>query len=245
MSDFFRNLASRIGAHESPVQPRIAGRYEQPPSNEQFIEVVEEIERSENDASMIMAPLRWPVSAPQSRTSSEDRTEQGGPGNAHQAPDVLPQPLTANRLVADPSKPSVSDERLHNQDSRQAIYLEDQRHAPREEPSAAREPSARGQAAPRAQSPAKAQRTELPPSLVATPVPPTAPAAPTRERVGTPRSQQSARGVLPTETIVHVSIGRIELRAPQPTTPPKRDQPPSPVSTLADYLKQHAARSRP
>jgi hypothetical protein len=245
MSDFFRNLASRIGAHESPVRPRIAGRYELPASNEQFIEVVEEIERSENDASMIGAPLRWPVSAPQSRTSSEDRTEQGGTGSAHQAPDVLPEPITANPLVADPSKPSVSDERPHDQDSRQPIYPEDHRHAPREERSAAPEPSAPGQAAPRAELPAKTQRTELPPSLVATPVPPTAPAAPTRERVGTPRSRQSAREASPTETIVHVSIGRIELRAPQPTAPPKRDQPPSPVSTLAEYLNQHAARSRP
>jgi hypothetical protein len=245
MSDFFRNLASRIGAHESPVRPRIAGRYEQPTSNEQFIEVVEEIERSENDASMIMAPLRWPVSVPQSRTRSEDRTEQGGPDNAHQAPDLSPAPITASPLVADQLKPPVSSERPHDQDSRQPIYPEDRRHAPREERSAAQQPSGRERTASPTVSPAKTQRTELPPSPVAKPVPPTAPAAPTRERVGTPRSRQSAREVSPTETIVHVSIGRIELRAPQPTTPPKRDQPPSPVSTLAEYLKQHAARSRP
>jgi hypothetical protein len=98
-------------------------------------------------------------------------------------------------------------------------------------------------------------------------VPPVAPRETVRTVVGTPvpsqplpapspmpreiRTARAPRGPAmerevkpPAETIVHFSIGRIELRAPPAAPPRKREQTVSPVTPLADYLQQHAARAR-
>ncbi len=49
----------------------------------------------------------------------------------------------------------------------------------------------------------------------------------------------------PSETVVHVSIGRIDVRASQPPAPERRPARPSgPRLSLADYLKRREERRR-
>jgi hypothetical protein len=84
--------------------------------------------------------------------------------------------------------------------------------------------------------------------------PPAAPASPLAVPPSLPREigTTPARRVLaveraeppPTETIVHVSIGRIELRAPPTPPATKRARAAPAVTTLAEYLQQRAARTR-
>jgi len=57
------------------------------------------------------------------------------------------------------------------------------------------------------------------------------------------RAERRSAVLLPEETTVHVSIGRIEVRAAQPSPESKRRSPPrSPVMSLEDYLQSRRGR---
>jgi hypothetical protein len=73
----------------------------------------------------------------------------------------------------------------------------------------------------------------------------TARPAPDKPAQPAPRTgaERRAATLLPEETTVHVSIGRIEVRAAQPSPESKRREPPrSPVMSLEDYLQSRRGR---
>jgi hypothetical protein len=61
-----------------------------------------------------------------------------------------------------------------------------------------------------------------------------------------PSLEERAAESEPSETVVHVSIGRIEVRAAQPPAAPEQRpaRPSGPRLTLADYLKRREERRR-
>ena len=72
------------------------------------------------------------------------------------------------------------------------------------------------------------------------PAPPPMPRA--LRTVRAPQIQREAPP--PVETTIHVSIGRIEVRAPPPAAARPREPAASPVMTLADYLQKRTGRVR-
>jgi hypothetical protein len=244
MSDFFRNLASRVSAKESAVRPRIAGRYELPEPGEQLVEVVEEIDPAENEAPSLAAPLPWPVTPQEIRTGQrlEPDTQQqnGEPRDA-----ALTRPTTSRPPDAGQSRPALTIEGAHGKISTQPAQLELGRDPPREEASKSEESPTREPTASSSPPVSTTSVRSTLSSLVFKTAMASPRAGPARERPANRFPAQSVLGQAATETVVQVSIGRVELRAPPAAIPPKRDQPTSPVSTLAEYLKQHATRSRP
>jgi hypothetical protein len=60
--------------------------------------------------------------------------------------------------------------------------------------------------------------------------------APSRQPLSIPAAQQS-----PSTPTIHVTIGRIEIRATPPSAPPQRPRAAAPVMGLDEYLRQRNA----
>jgi hypothetical protein len=246
MSDIFHNLALRAGGGESAVRPRLAGRFEQSEQTGQLVEVNEEIESAHEETSSAAAQFitdsenrydpRVQEDAPQKAGAIETKpavTESrlaDQPGSTPLRPSVREEPVTDGRTPATAFAP-FKNPRL----------IADQAPPPRDESSLPKEPPVPDQASSATASKTTQDRLARPP-VVATPVQ----AAPHAwERAAVTRAMPIVREVLtPGETVVHVSIGRIELRAPPAAPPRKREETVSPVTPLAEYLRQHALRSR-
>ena len=245
MSDFFRNLASRASGSEDAVRPRGAGRFEQS-ETQQFVEVSEEIERTEVGAAQATTRTLWPPPPPQFTPKIGEPPEPIAGDDATQIRVGSERGSMTERVpVMDRLSPPKPDDRLRDEIAVQPVR--------EQAPPSPGEPTTGSQQRP-AYEPllAIAERTapaaNVFPSVIATPATALR-AVPLHEPVAAPRRpisqahERSAAG----ETVVHVNIGRIELKASPAAPPPRaREKTPSPVRTLAEYLQQHAAeRSRP
>ncbi len=253
MSDFFANLAARAVETSATIRPRLATRFEPVAPPEPFTEVVIETAGAETGAPTPIASVAEKAPSP---VESEPASVPVAPPS--DATGAIPVGSVASPIVAAPSAAAPPQPW-----ARDAPSAPEPSAAPRDDraatPSAAtlRRPSARDvpsasepSVAPRddhAATPPVPKRTHhaAPPASPAFPlaVPPTLP-----REIGTtlaPRVAAVERPEPPpVETIVHVNIGRIELRAPPPPAAAKRERAVPAVTTLAEYLQQRAARTR-
>lgn len=253
MSDFFANLAARAVEGSATIRPRLATRFEPAAAPQPFTEVIVETAAAENATPTPMAPVvaKAPAamaSPPASEPSASDAVALSPQGTAaarvasvaqteppagrsallaSSQPDEDKPATVAAAIVAAPSAVPLPDPSDH-----------DPVHAP--EPSAAPQRDRRA-AQPIIERSQRAVAPATPPSPLS--LPPSLP----REIATTPVPRVAAveqPELPPAETIVHVSIGRIELRAPPTPAATKRERAVPAVTTLAEYLQQRAARTR-
>ncbi len=261
MSNFFLNIAARAVDNENAVRPRVAARFESSEPVAELAEINEEI-GSRADATQIVrdSPQRRRGSGSSGFNAVVESRGQTALALSS-TPSASPQPidpdavdaLAANTPVqAGPEvnqvgggeapsavSPAISHH-VHNTDD---VELPQQDKATVVAPDApVQERIVVARLSAQATQPAAAARAIAP---IAT--------APASRRPATekpPRETSIARntrempapaGALPSaETVVHVTIGRVELRVPSTAAPRKREQPPQ-TGTLAEYLQKHAA----
>lgn len=225
MSDFFASLAARAVEGSASIRPRLATRFEPVAPLEPFAEVVVETIGAETGTPTPIASVAEKPAAAMSSPAEAATARALAPPS--EATGGLPVGSVASSIVAVPaatvlSPPAANDGPPAPEPS---PPLRDDRAATQ-----AIAPRTYRAAAPGTAAFPLAQAPSLPREIATTPAPRVAAAA----RPEPP----------PVETIVHVSIGRIELRASPtpPATKPKRAVPA--VTTLAEYLQQRAARTR-
>lgn len=227
MSDFFANLAARAVEASATIRPRLATRFEPVAPLEPFTEIVIETTGAETGAPTPIASVaeKTPTATP-SRAESEPASVPIAPPSG--ATGAILVGSVAAPIVAAPSAGTVPQPSAHDVPSAPEPPV-----APRDDP-AATQPIV--------------QRMDRAAAPATPPFPLTVPPSPPHE-IGTTLAPRVAAGERreppPVETIVHVNIGRIELRAP-PLAPPatKRERAVPAVTTLAEYLQQRAARTR-
>jgi hypothetical protein len=253
VSDFFANLAARAVEASATIRPRVATRFEPLAPPESFTEVVIETAGAETGA---LTPIASVAEKARSPAESEPAFVPVAPPS--EAASAIPVGSVASPIVAPPSAATLPQPSTRDVPSapEPSVGLRHDRAAP---PSAATllQPSARD--VPSVPEPSVApppdDRAAIEPVLLRThhASPPTTPAFPLvvppslPREIGTtlaPRLAAVERPEPPrVETIVHVNIGRIELRAPPPPAT-KRERAVPAVTTLAEYLQQRAARTR-
>jgi hypothetical protein len=262
VSDFFTDLAARARDAEVAVRPRTATRFEPVAETPRLTEVATETEsvvvQASSEASELPATTERTEPADQARREALHRAPaQSTPQPAAEPAARLERPLTPDRsapqILLRPPLPAVAGapdaERIG--DATPPLVLP--------EPAAPAPVGIRGAmnaetalsrtVAPSRPEPAAPHETVR--SIVATPVPtqPLPVPVPFQREVRAARASRlppaEREAQPPAETVVHVSIGRIELRAPPAAPSRKREQAVSPVMTLADYLRNRAGRARP
>jgi hypothetical protein len=266
MSDFFRNLASRAVPDESGVRPRVAGRFEPSEPVAELAEINEEI-ASLADAAPVSADSRQRHQTSGMsgfETVAQPRRQAPPPPSA--AASESPSPINPDVLDALQSNPPIpARSELTPADGGEAptamlpampLRMRD----PDDEASPQQEERAIDKGEPPVQrptvvSPAGAQAAPIGPAAAEPANAPMATAARHRPASGKlapetvvarkPREMPTPADALPPpETVVHVTIGRVELRAPTAAAPRKRERAATQVTTLAEYLQKHAARNR-
>lgn len=226
MSDFFASLAARAVEGSASIRPRLATRFEPVAPLEPFAEVVVETIGAEAGTPTPIASVAEKAAAAMS-SPAEAATARALVAPPSEAAGGLPVGSVASSIVAAPSATVLSPPAANDGPPapEPSPPLRDDRAAM--QPIAPRTSRA---AAPGTAAFPLAQAPSLPREIATTPAPRVAAA----ERLEPP----------PVETIVHVNIGRIELRASPtpPATKPKRAVPA--VTTLAEYLQQRSARTR-
>jgi hypothetical protein len=253
VSDFFANLAARAVEGSATIRPRLATRFEPVASPEPLTEIIVETTAAETATPTPMAPVveKAPAAMP-SPPASETRASDA----VALSPQVTGATSVASVALTEPPA------------SRSALLKAPQ--PDDDKPTTAAVPiGAAPSAVPPPQPPAgHAAHAPEPPAaphgdraaarpiiertqraaVAATPPFPLALSPSLPREIGTtpaPRVAAVERPELPAaETIVHVSIGRIELRAPPTPPATKRERATPAVTTLAVYLQQRAARTR-
>jgi hypothetical protein len=251
VSDFFANLAARAVEGSATIRPRLAMRFEPVAPPEPVSEVIVETTGPETGSATPMAPVvekapavpTPPESPPTASVAVAPRAQ--GMASPPAAPIALTEPPPGRSAVLKSPQP---DEDVAATVSATIVSA----------PSAAAlpEPAPRDAApAPELPSTLDGDRVAGPPitektSRTAAPATPPFPVTLSSPSLRHEVSTVPAPGVVPVkrpeqspvETIVHVSIGRIELRAP-PTLPATRRERAVPaVTTLAEYLQQRARK---
>lgn len=268
MSDFFANLAARAQTSETAIRPRLTGRFEPVAPTAQLADVTVE---TEADGAVIAplpnaqpslttkpAPTTDRQAAPDTLTTAPDKPPApiGNPTMRPQSAAVADPPpyrpalpptretiVTADHPVPAPSDVAIPP-RTHVSHPAASESL------PR-----ATEKNVVAPQIVHAAAPATIAAQSAPPqtatlSIPAEPVAPNLlpprtnllPDVPTRRRERDKAPDRPPISSAEPETVVHVSIGRIELRVP---TPParNREKPSSPVTPLSEYLRQRAAKA--
>jgi hypothetical protein len=266
MSDFFLNLATRVRGNENAIRPRVAGRFEPTEPMAKLAEASEEIVRGV-DETRAAAPPRQ--SSPQSAMSGHEVTIEGEPvpqAIALPASSEPHRPVAPGRVDAPRPDPTMRHEFPPDMREKTStvdlptISLRTPANNRAEWPQQSETPPAKREAhipGRTVTSPSKAQTavSELPSAgsapnapIVAAPADhPAGIMTPQREPFVAQRSgkmPRSPEALPPQETVVHVTIGRVELRAPAAAPPRKPEQAASQAGTLAEYLQKHAARTR-
>lgn len=267
MTGFFLNLASRAVGDENAVRPRVAGRFEPAEPAAELAEISEEIARGAD--TMPIAP----DSRQRRRETGTDGLNPAAEPRVPSTPSLSSPPSGASQpinpdaddaqqsspviLTGPESKPADRDDpqstvwptaslQAPNADAAELPQWKETRLV--EDDATAHKQLVDSRPAPpvaipgsTAASPANA------PVVNATVGPHPATGMLARETfvARKPRGMPGPANALPPpETIVHVTIGRVELRAPAAAAPRKREQAVSQAGTLAEYLQKHAARRR-
>lgn len=267
MINFFLNLASRAVDNENAVRPRVTGRFEPSEPAAELAEINEEIvigtgatliardsrqQRWDSRMSGLEAAEEPGVQAAPPRFSPPSESAKPINAGAVEVPQSIP-PVRA-RPEINPAGGKESQTALLRSMSPDVHDTDVEELPPQGETTAAKR-----------DSPAHKQAVVSPPAQIAITRPAAAGSAtapnvtaaashrpvigkPARETIVARKPREMPRpadAVPPPETVVHVTIGRVELRAPATAAPRKREQAPSQVGTLAEYLQKHAARTRP
>ena len=253
MRGFFESVAARTRGEAPAVRPRLPSRFEKagPEPQEFNLETIAESP----------AP-REPV-APRGAEPSHPPRPTIARGDSSPPPAAISPQAPRLDAPAPPSSMAVSQAEPARAEARPQVPA-----VPQAERLAARPLEATGVAPPapplRIDAPSSvvdpiagsdAPKPEARPTTTAklfTPAPTEAPLAlatarpaPDKPAQPAPRTgaERRAATLLPEETTVHVSIGRIEVRAAQPSPESKRREPPrSPVMSLEDYLQSRRGR---
>jgi hypothetical protein len=253
VSGFFESVAARTRGEAPAVRPRLPSRFEKagPEPQEFNLETIAEFPAPREP----VAPREAEPSHPPSPTIARGDSSPPPAAISPQAP-RLDAPAPPSSMAVSQAEPARAEARPQAPAVPQAERL------------AARPLEATGVAPPApplridAPSPivdpiagSDAPKPEARPTTTAklfTPAPTEAPLAlatarpaPDKPAQPAPRTgaERRAATLLPEETTVHVSIGRIEVRAAQPSPESKRREPPrSPVMSLEDYLQSRRGR---
>ena len=263
MSDFLTNLAARSTGSAETIRPRVPALFEpsgvrNPLPVDSEIAPIEPGKAGEPDVRPEGRPPAMPQPAaamPAARTEAANhQSVPAGALSASPAPhttsqnpstaaltttpkwgaplpaELPPAPLISPKPLLPPPAPKPSPAlalpRMSPSGDRQPTV-------PRREASAGKEPPAR---------PAAWREEPSPPVAVQ----PVRPASTIVEPRVTPRIETPSQAAAPShakspETVIHVTIGRIEVRA-TPETPPARKVPAAPVTGLDEYLRSRAKR---
>lgn len=266
MTDFFLNLASRVANHENAIRPRVAGRFESSEPAAVLAEINEEIavgadatptapdarQRRRESGMSGLKPAADPgvqVTPPRSSPPSESAppVKFGAVDIPQSSPPVQARPEVCPADGAE-SRNAVPATilRVHDSDGEELAQQDEATLAKAEAPVQRRTVVSLPAAEVAMTGSAAAKPANVPIAIPAAshrptirkPSPDTFFARKPREMPG------PAAAAPPPETVVHVTIGRVELRAPATAAPRKREQAPSQAGTLAEYLQKHAARTR-
>lgn len=259
MTDFFLNLASRAVDNENAIRPRVSGRFEPSEPVAEFAEVNEEI-GSGAGATVIVpdSPQR-----PRESKAAAEPSAQATPGRSSPPtesapinPDAADAPQSNAPVQARPEvNPAGGEEsqtdispamsrHLHDADEEELLQQDDETTVVKHDTHVqertvvarpiAQTPTARPAAAGRANAAIATAAASRRPAI----------GKPARETLAArnPRDMpRPADAASPPETVVHVTIGRVELRAPPAAAPPRKREQASQTGTLAEYLQKHAA----
>jgi hypothetical protein len=253
VSDFLARLAARAIGGEATLAPRLPSLFEPAPHaptlptvDDGAAATARHATAPADDASPAAEPLRPPRALPPMQDDALRQTPVAQPATRLPPPAAAPvsdraMPVTAH--AAPPATPTP------------ALPAVARHAAPRPAPAHAEPPAA---------APVLPRQTRIAPSRIeaASPpggslLPPPTPvfaaprSAPARDRsdhAATIRPRPAAaanRTPATSEPVVHVSIGRLEVRAaPAAATPPRRRVEPRPAS-LDDYLRQRGGKASP
>ena len=244
MSDFFSNLAGRLLGVSEVVRPRLPALFETPER---------EAKLSVEDAGPAhAAPFSEPDDPPEpaapaaiaSRSAPLDFGPRDRPEKAvaQWAPEAaaLSPPKPSPPLERPPAKRKVAREKAETKSALEA------HHERRGEPRPTNRKTERAATSPpQAETPEPIAKREDQAPTGPKPTPTTTPAAgspfalPPAPRVSAKRPEAQPRGSEPT---IHVSIGRVEIRATREQQSPRREKESSPVMSLDDYLRSRPGR---
>jgi hypothetical protein len=264
MSDFLTNLAARSTGAAETIQPRVPALFE--PSGDRSrlpaapdFTAVEQERADEPDLRSHMRPPVIPqpaaaIPAARPEAANHPSTPIGGlsAAPARQTTSQNPSPAeltTAPKSLAPPRTelppvPVISPKPLLPPPAQTPWSVPAlQRMSPsedrepmtsRREPSEEKEPSVQ---------PA-ASREEPPPPVAAQPVRPASTIVEPRvtPRIEHPRPAAAPSPAKSPETVIHVTIGRIEVRAIAETPPARKAHAAAPVTGLDEYLRSRAKR---
>jgi hypothetical protein len=252
VSDFFANVAARAVEGSAAIRPRLATRFEPAARPEPFTEVVVETTAAGPTAPTPIVPV-----AEEALTATPSLTESALTGSVAVPP--APQAMGGIPVASvppaepPPGRSAMPESPPHDDEDKSATVATPIVAAPaaRPEPAAGDvTPTPQLSAAPRGDRAAAqpiVEKTHRAPPLAAPAFPRTLPTSLRRETGTTPAPRVAVVEQPvppPVETIVHVSIGRIELRAPPTPAATKRERVAPAVTTLSEYLQQRGARSR-
>ncbi|HEY1425683.1 MAG TPA: hypothetical protein VGF50_03345 [Caulobacteraceae bacterium] len=242
MSGLFADLAARAHGDAQAVRPRLPARFETS-AQDPLVELTVETPAT---APTYDQPDRTPAERSVETTAAPDAAppRAGEPAVPRAEPSATPRPPAAQRSapIAAPAEAHAQVERARpGAEAPTARAESDDVHAaaPLSPRVALREPEVAAPAPQRPRAAAENRATTLerapePPRLIAPRL------TPARAETAQPRPAPDRE-----ETTVHVSIGRIELRAAQNAPPPAarpREAARSAVMSLEDYLQSRRAR---
>ncbi|MBI2203112.1 MAG: hypothetical protein HYU41_04570 [Candidatus Rokubacteria bacterium] len=223
MSDYLGRLAARTLGVADVVAPRPASRFERSPSESPAPSAAETSVAGEVDGGRGETATTTDIA----RRATPHRSPAAPPATAtasidaeSQAPAVAGRAESAVTVVAGPQASGSAPRAARTRDAGLAIT-----------PTLPAAATPRDAATSRAIEPAASPRGASARPLV--------PAS-------TPRSDRDEWPRSPSGPVVHVSIGRLEVRAVRPAPSPPRPAPraPEPALSLDDYLRQRSERRR-
>jgi hypothetical protein len=248
MTDFFESLAARARGEGLAVRPRLPGLFEPTPHDPSDLTVVSDITDSPPATAARPAPIASPAPAPRPAPippSPAATTPTAGVADRETAR-APPRPAVASAhpplelpIAQTPPRAAPPIQTLgatlppHHDDRPQAVA---NRPAPLPRPIVDPE-SARVRRAVEADAPSSALAPRL------SPRPSMADAVPPGSARSRPPQSAPRQAMSPPETTIHVSIGRIEVRAAQPAQDSKPREPAKPaVQSLDEYLRARRER---
>jgi hypothetical protein len=252
MSGFFESVAARARGEASTIRPRLPSRFESADAGAELFELNIETTAAPRVPPDPAAP---PAAASDSRPAIAQRGETTSPAAAPPAARVETVEVPARPVAPVPRAPRTPEAAPEIHAFAQpppAVTRTSEVSSPATVPSAplhSTETTARQ--GPRAAPPPDPAVEPMPVATFASrveyalPVATARPAPAEPAPVRPPRAERRAAGLATPreETTVHVSIGRIEVRAPPAAPEPRRREPrASPVMTLEDYLQSRRGR---
>ena len=264
MSDFLTNLAARSTGAAETIQPRVPALFEPSgvlnhlPAAPEFTALEQERADEPDRRHEVRPPLTsqplaaMPAARPEAANHPSTPAGELNPAPARQATSQNPSPAaltTAPKSVAPPRAelspaPVISPQPLIRQPAQTPLAGPPLQRIP---PSEERQPTT-----PRREASAEKEPPLQPPVLRKEPSPPVTiqpvrPASTIVEPRVTPRIESPRPAAAPSpakspETVIHVTIGRIEVRATPETPPARKAHAAAPVTGLDEYLRSHAKR---